>query len=51
MQQPEDATIELAVMMTVLVSIFAHGLSAVPGMELYARKIEKLPPSAPERTD
>ncbi len=50
-QQPGDATIELAVMMTVLLSIFAHGLSAVPGMELYARKIGSLPSDAPELTD
>jgi hypothetical protein len=37
-----------AVMMTVLGSIFAHGLSAMPGMEAYARKIGTLPPGAPE---
>ncbi len=29
-------------------SIFAHGLSAVPGMDLYARQVEALPPTAPE---
>ena len=50
-QQPGDATIELAVMMTVLLSIFAHGLSAVPGMKLYARKIGSLPSDAPELED
>ena len=50
-QQPGDATIELAVMTTVLLSIFVHGLSAVPGMELYARKIESLPLDAPELAD
>lgn len=42
------STITLAVMATVFLSIFAHGLSAVPGMELYARKIAELEPSAPE---
>lgn len=43
------STITLAVMATVLISIFAHGLSAMPGMELYARQIERLDPRAPER--
>jgi sodium/hydrogen antiporter len=42
------STIRLAVMATVCLSIFAHGLSAAPGMELYARKIAELEPSAPE---
>jgi len=41
-------TVTLAVMATVFLSIFAHGLSATPGMELYARKVEKLDPNAPE---
>jgi len=49
MHQEGLSTIRLAVMATVFVSIFAHGLSAVPGMELYARKIAALEPSAPER--
>ncbi len=35
---PRNDTIRLAVMLTVLLSIFAHGLSAVPGIELYARR-------------
>jgi sodium/hydrogen antiporter len=48
-QQPGETTIRLAVMVTVLLSIFAHGLSALPGMTLYARTIEELPASAPER--
>jgi NhaP-type Na+/H+ or K+/H+ antiporter len=43
-----DPTIRLAVMATVLLSIFAHGLSATPGIELYARRIRALPPDAPE---
>ena len=47
--QPGEATIRLAVMATVLLSIFAHGLSAQPGMALYARKLGSLPPGAPER--
>jgi sodium/hydrogen antiporter len=46
--QPDDSTIRLAVMATVLLSVFAHGLSAMPGIELYARKLGQLPPTAAE---
>ncbi len=46
--QPGESTIRLAVMATVLLSIFAHGLSAIPGIELYAGRIRTLPPGAPE---
>jgi len=35
-------------MATVLFSIFAHGLSAVPGTALYARSIASLDSTAPE---
>jgi NhaP-type Na+/H+ or K+/H+ antiporter len=45
---PGESTIELAVMMTVLLSVFAHGLSALPGIGIYARKIQSLGPDAPE---
>lgn len=45
---PGEPTIRLAVMTTVLLSIFAHGASALPGMELYARALRRLPPDAPE---
>ena len=48
MHQEGLSTIRLAVMATVFISIFAHGLSAAPGMKLYARKIAALEPSAPE---
>ncbi len=48
---PGEPTIKLAVMATVLVSIFAHGLSALPGIGLYARKIATLDVSAPERME
>ena len=44
MHQPGEYTIRLAVMMTVLLSIFAHGLSALPGINLYAAKVAKLTP-------
>jgi sodium/hydrogen antiporter len=49
--QPGEATIKLAVMVTVLLSIFAHGSSALPGIDLYARKIGTLRPGAPELAD
>ncbi len=41
-------TIPLAVMATVLLSILAHGLSAVPGMAAYARSVAALEADAPE---
>ena len=51
MHHPGEETIRLAVMVTVLLSIFAHGLSAIPGIGLYARKISTLPAGAPERLE
>jgi NhaP-type Na+/H+ or K+/H+ antiporter len=45
---PGESTIRLAVMATVLLSIFAHGISALPGIDLYARKIASLDSRAPE---
>jgi sodium/hydrogen antiporter len=46
--QPGASTIRLAVMATVLLSIFAHGLSALPGINLYAAKVSALDAGAPE---
>jgi NhaP-type Na+/H+ or K+/H+ antiporter len=46
---PGESTIRLAVMATVLLSILAHGLTAVPGMRLYARAVASLGRTAPER--
>ena len=46
--QSGESTIRLAVMVTVLLSILAHGLSAMPGMNLYARRLAALGPNAPE---
>ncbi len=46
---PSSASVRLAVVATVLLSIFAHGLSASPGIALYARRVQALPPGAPER--
>jgi NhaP-type Na+/H+ or K+/H+ antiporter len=43
-----ESTVRLAVMATVLLSIFAHGLSALPGINLYAKRIASLDETAPE---
>lgn len=45
---PGESMLRLAVMATVLLSIFAHGLSALPGIALYARRISSLHGGAPE---
>ena len=43
--------VRLAVMVTVLLSIFAHGLTASPGIARYARRIEAMSSDAPERQE
>jgi NhaP-type Na+/H+ or K+/H+ antiporter len=48
---PGTDTIRLAVMMTVLASIFAHGLTAIPGTSLYTRSLTALDGNAPENDD
>ena len=48
--QPGEPVIRLAVMITVLLSIFAHGLSAMPCIRLYAAKVAALPAEAPEHS-
>jgi sodium/hydrogen antiporter len=45
---PGEETIKLVVMATVMLSIFAHGFSALPGIELYTRKIATLDAMSPE---
>jgi NhaP-type Na+/H+ or K+/H+ antiporter len=45
---PGESTIRLAVMATVLLSIFAHGFSALPGIRRYAKAVEALDAGAPE---
>jgi len=47
---PGEETIRLAVMATVLLSIVAHGISAMPGLRRYARSVGKLPQTAPEHS-
>jgi NhaP-type Na+/H+ or K+/H+ antiporter len=48
-QLPGEETIKLAVTATVMLSIFAHGFSALPGINVYSRKVAELADSAPER--
>jgi NhaP-type Na+/H+ or K+/H+ antiporter len=45
---PGEETIKLVVMATVMLSIFAHGFSALPGIDLYARKVANLDAMSPE---
>ncbi|MGZ8479522.1 MAG: cation:proton antiporter [Candidatus Binatia bacterium] len=45
---PGESTIRMAVMATVLLSIFAHGLSALPAIELYVSKLSLLNSMASE---
>jgi NhaP-type Na+/H+ or K+/H+ antiporter len=45
---PGEETIKLAVMATVMLSIFAHGFSALPGIALYTRKVATLAAASPE---
>ena len=48
--QPGVFTIRMTVMATVLLSIFAHGLSGVPGIEIYQRQLIHLPMNSSEFT-
>lgn len=43
-----EPTIRMAVMTTVLLSIVLHGVSVVPGINLYAHALARLPADAPE---
>ena len=43
-----EPTIKLAVMVTVLLSIFAHGITALPGISRYAKAIALLNDNVPE---
>ncbi|HMK15568.1 MAG TPA: hypothetical protein VK450_01470, partial [Methanomicrobiales archaeon] len=44
-------TITVVVAATILVSVFAHGISANPAINGYARLVEHLPGDAPERME
>ena len=41
----------LAIVATVMLSIFAHGISTALGINLYGRQMEKLPPDSPEKKE
>jgi NhaP-type Na+/H+ or K+/H+ antiporter len=45
---PGEPIIRLAVMATVLLSIFAHGLTALPAIDRYAKAVANLDENAPE---
>jgi NhaP-type Na+/H+ or K+/H+ antiporter len=45
---PGEETIKLVVMATVMLSIFAHGFTALPGIDLYTRKLATLDAMSPE---
>jgi NhaP-type Na+/H+ or K+/H+ antiporter len=47
-QSAGTSLMRLGLVATVLLSIFAHGLSAAPGIELYARQVARLSADAPE---
>ena len=46
---PGESFIELAVTVTVLLSVFAHGTSAAPAITVYAEQVERMDADAPER--
>jgi NhaP-type Na+/H+ or K+/H+ antiporter len=48
---PGEHPLRYAIMATVVLSIFAHGLTAVPGIDLYARRVALLDPVAPEHRE
>ena len=47
---PGEPKIRIVVMATVVLSIFLHGLSAIPGIVVYSRYVEGLDRSALERS-
>jgi len=48
---PGMATVQAVIVTTVLLSVFAHGISAAPLIQRYAKTIETLPADARERED
>jgi NhaP-type Na+/H+ or K+/H+ antiporter len=48
---PGEHPIRYAITATVVLSIFAHGLTAVPGIDLYARRLALLDAAAPEHRE
>jgi len=48
---PGEAIIEMALITTVLLSIFAHGISAYPAINKYAQQVQSMGPDAPEKQE
>lgn len=46
---PGSMTIRFVVMITVMLSILAHGFSTLPGINFYAKKLMSLPDESPEK--
>ena len=46
-----ESLIILTVVATVLLSVFAHGISSAPAINVYARQVESLPPDALEHQE
>jgi NhaP-type Na+/H+ or K+/H+ antiporter len=46
---PGESMIRLVVMVTVMLSIFAHGFTTLPGINLYVRKLARLDEKSPEK--
>lgn len=46
-----EPIIELVVAATVLLSVFAHGISAAPAINVYVKQVDKLDADAPERQE
>jgi sodium/hydrogen antiporter len=48
---PGMVTVQMVIVTTVLMSVFAHGMSAAPLIRRYAKTVESLPPNAPEKEE
>jgi NhaP-type Na+/H+ or K+/H+ antiporter len=48
---PGESLIVMTVVATVLLSVYAHGISSAPAINVYARQVEALPPDALERQE
>jgi len=48
---PGEHPLRYAITATVVLSIFAHGLTAVPGIDLYSRRVASLDAAAPEHRE
>ncbi|MFC2054829.1 cation:proton antiporter [Chloroflexota bacterium] len=46
-----EAIIQMALIATVLLSIFAHGISAYPAINKYAQQVQSMGPDAPEKQE